>query len=183
MSKEIYFDSTMRGWMRNAAASALRKYPWLETRYEIDDLVQEGYLCFCKCWDTYQHLFDVEQPSEKQRRHFMSLVQVSFLNRVSNMNTRRKHENAVFFTSDWESWLGAAEEVTTLLMLLRQAPAEIKDVIDKLTSDFEFPPYQKHKLRKGSIKGFCLRETTREYWQRVLGEPDVENKLHSYFSM
>ncbi len=166
MSKESYFDSSLRGWIVNTAA---QEHKWLSDRYDIDDLIQEGHVCFCKCWNMYQPLFDVAEPNEQQHRHFMALVQSAFRNHLLNMHKRSKHEKRVLYTSDWPSWVeGIADEVATILVLLQQAPTEIKDMLNTLTSDFEPEP-----RRNGAGP---------EYWDRVLGEPDVVAKLTRYFS-
>lgn len=178
MSKEAYFDRSMRGWICNIAAKEHRR---LSRWYEIEDLIQEGYLCFCRCWDKYQDMFDVANPSKQQRRHFMSLVQTTFLNHLKNMIKHIKHEQRVNYIGDMQNMTWTIDEVATVLLMLRQAPAEIRDVVEKLVSDFEPGPYRRRKTGPGTRNGYRLRETTREYWDRVLGEPNVEAKLASYF--
>src|SRR5262249_35608080 len=147
--------------------------------YEVEDLIQEGYLCFCKVWDTYKHTFDVLNPSLEQRRNFMALVQVTFLNRIKNMVKHSKYEKAVHYTDDWSSRISPVDEVATLVILLRNAPAEIKDVLEKLVKDFEPVPYRRYKVRPG--REYRVRETTRDYWARVLGVPDAKLLVTRYF--
>jgi hypothetical protein len=178
MPKEVYFDSGMRGWISVTAVDVHRRYG-LSRWYEIEDLIQEGFICFCNVWDKYRSLFDVEHPTKQQRGHFMALVKSAFLNRLKNMVKPGTYRRAIEYTPQWEKMLGSTGEFATISLLLSQAPAEIKDMLDRLLSDVELGPYRSYKTKCG----LPIRETTREYWTRMLGQPDAVDKLASYFGI
>jgi len=95
---DVYFDAGLRGWLKT---TAVKEHWRVASWYSVEDLVQDGYVCYCKCRDRYtlavpqpgdrpdgyahQNLF-TDQPNEKQRKHFMSLVQRAFYNHIYTLS-------------------------------------------------------------------------------------------------
>ncbi len=179
-----FLDAGMRGFIFNTA----RKHYWrVASWYEFDDLVQDGYLCYAKCKAKYS-----ETVTEK--RHFMSLVQVSFLNYISTLASKRTatEEVAVSHLSaqdgegsaDIEQLGGSTPEIASFLSLVSSAPEEFKQLILMLANDateaagFKRNTKSKHRRR--------LRESTNEFFCRLIGkDPEDENvveQLRAYFS-
>jgi hypothetical protein len=222
-NKDVYFDEALHFWLQKTA----RREHWrIAGWYGIEDLVQDGVVCYCKCRDkytlkspdplpedlaielkrsSYQDL-NTDHPTDAQRRHFMWLVQRSFINYIMTLsvdyaiNREAPVDCSIVEDSNTflESLLPPQPEEVSVLMALAAAPAEISSAIGCLINDsLEGEAYLRTKLRKklaltkhssGGVtasmrvtKGRrALRETTVEYFQRLLGDGDVHQKTADY---
>ena len=178
-----FLDTGMRGFIFNTA----RKHYWrVASWYEFDDLVQDGYLCYAKCKAKYS-----ETVTEK--RHFMSLVQVSFLNHISTLASKRTATEEVAVShlaaregedgADLEKLGGSTPESASFLSLVSGAPEEFKQLILLLADDVSEVTGFKRKSKVKHRRRF--RESTNEYFCRLLGkDPQDENvveQLRAYF--
>jgi hypothetical protein len=199
--QDFYLDKGMRGFIVNTAK---REFWKVASYYEFADLVQDGYVCYYRCWnryvgkERYNHAGEVcrflpkVSPDKIARQHFMSLVQRAFFNHISTLASKRMglHEQPVSSllseeasseTEVWDKLLPSTPEEGTLRTLLASAPAEIKQLAMLLASDglsllgFE-------RKRKGRR---LLRETTNEFYCRITGlDPakyDLVGQVRAYF--
>ncbi|HVX90859.1 MAG TPA: hypothetical protein VHC20_04490 [Candidatus Paceibacterota bacterium] len=181
-----YLDAGMHGWLKKTARQEFWK---VAEYYELSDLLQDGYMCFAKCAKAYPELSTVEKPNAEQRRIFMGAVMTAFHNHIATLATKRMrlHETALTNlygeTSDatWDKLLPEQPEQQSLLALLANAPAEIKQLILILAKDSaELLRFQRRRVGRHRV-----RETTNEYYCRLLGldpkQEDVVGRLKSYF--
>lgn len=210
--KDVYFDEILCSWITSYARSQRwRIAGW----YSVKDLIQDGYICYCKCRDAYTlgkpdpaatHDLHTNTPDESQRRHFMALVQRAFKNHIHTLSTRYmvNREEPVDCPASMDSATMLEEmvppvpEEISVLMAVANAPAEIGEAIGKLISDgIEGEQYLRTRLRHqivivrhatGGVSTSmrvvrgrrALRETSTEYFQRVLGDGDILRKTGAY---
>lgn len=198
-SADPYLDQGMRGWLFKTAKANYRGIAGCG----LDDLIQEGYLCYYKCRARYvgkppetkkngtcRYLPETD-PDGPARRHFMSLVQRAFSNRISDM---RKKQSALvevpacqLIGADqteeqmWETVIPADYEVASASMLLASAPTEIKQLFKLLIDDMMeikdsmwFWQEEPNKVPLSGYRRFgrrrrAPRETTNQRFCRLLG--------------
>jgi hypothetical protein len=145
-------------------------------------------------------------PDNSQRRHFMVLVQRAFMNHVHTLSIRymANREEPVDCPASVDSATMLEElvplqpEEISVLMALASAPAEIREAIGKLISDgIEGETFLRTRLRRqfvitrhasGGVSTSirivrgrrALRETSTEYFQRLLGDGDMLRKTADY---
>lgn len=186
MSVEAYFDQSLRGWIFNhARQNYWRVASWMS----LDDLVQDGFLCFAKCARRYTFLTVKNHPLPEDRKQFMALVQSAFANHITNLaNRRTATKDEITFSQlvaedqvddDLSYMLPSQPEEATLGALLAQAPSEIKALFELLARDGSSAAgYLRTRLRKRvdrvgnerfQLGHRKLRETTNEHYCRRLG--------------
>jgi hypothetical protein len=208
MPKDVFFDAGLRGWLRSTSvAEAWRVAGW----YTADDLYQDGFICYCKCRDKYtlalpapgdrpdgyahQNLF-TDTPNERQRRHFMNLVQRTFYNHIYTLSRRHPAalEQPLSSLSRGESdepltleeLMPAEPEEISALVALLHAPTEIADAVVKLVNDgIDGGKFIRSRLRvskdgRVTIGKRALRETTDQRMTRVVGDPELVGKTLAY---
>jgi hypothetical protein len=180
-SKDVYLDVTMRGWIaKTAHKERWRMAHW----YSYEDLKQDGYLCYAKCWNKYRDIFDVPEPTDEQRRWFMSLVQRAYYNYIMTLASHfaRAPKEGIFpqvenddTTLGMESLLPGVMPDAPLICALMKLPKELTEVLDKILKDgIDTGVYLRKRIRGSRV---TVRETTAEYWERVLGRPGVPEQL------
>ncbi len=187
--RHAYLDRGLRGWIVNTArAQHWRMASW----YTKEDLVQDGYICYVKCWNHYRELFDVPNPTKAQQRHFMSLVQTSFLRHITTLSSKsslgkeipvssfefpNQREDAYqSLDSTFDKWMPLEHEQASLACTLAKLPTELAEALDRLIQDgFDGGKYLRKKLDKQTSRK--LRETTDQYWTRVSGVSNFPEKL------
>lgn len=216
-----YLDQAMRLWIRKTA----RTHYWKIAGFDVDDLVQEGYICYYRCWNRYvgnrtnvwhgataetstdhkpgvnHRYLPVSNPDKAARRHFASLVQRAFMNRIYDLAKRQSSMREVplvdltpvdLTQSDYlESIMPGGSEVATVGELIRSAPSEIKQLFDLLISDAgSLPPSREASSRVGRVRprlrGSRTRETNNQYFCRVLGLRegyDLDAALREHFGV
>jgi hypothetical protein len=198
-NSDVYFDSGLQGWLkRTAKTEHWRVAGW----QSVEDLVQEGYICYCKCRDRYtlgapdlghQDLC-TDTPNSAQRKHFMSLVQRSFYNRVYTLAMRypATREQPLTMCSNErgeplsieDSLPPQPEEISVLIAVLH-APTEISEAIVKLVNDgVDGSKYLRSRLRTNNgrvtLGRRALRETTQQHLVRILGDDELPQKVLAY---
>lgn len=171
-----YFDKGLRGWIIKTA----RKHYWrVAAWHDLDDLIQEGLLAYAICRQRYRHKVE-------NRRHFMALVQVVFMNRITDMaNERTAGEDLPISQiaaqgkelAALEYLAGGVEGDAELATLLASAPAEVRAFLNLFNTPQGLEELAKPLRRyKGGI-----RETNSERLSKVLGMPvdDMEAALRS----
>lgn len=190
MAREVdpFLDAGMRGFIVNTAR---RNFWKIASWYDLDDLIQDGMVCYYRCYRRYRFLTVRRHPSQNDKRHFQSLVGRAFENHIISLAWKRSRLPEVTAasitgledetSSVWENLCPPQDEEATLSILLRQAPKEIKMLLDLLVNDaadgFWRVPGRKWVQRR--------RETTNEHFCRRLGlDPsklDLVTKLEQYF--
>ena len=179
---DVYLDLGMRGWIANFA----RKNYWrVCSWYSLEDLIQDGYMCFAKCRSRYREKFDTDNPTKDQRRHFQALVKTTFSNHISDLALKNRQlpmqpVSALAAVGESDTWfedkLSAEAPAATVTALLAGAPAELRALLVALTGDVS-----ECIQRLGG-----RRETTNEFWCRLVGadpaERDLRRELQEYLS-
>lgn len=196
-----FYDAGMRGWLYNTAkANYWRVAEW----YELTDLISDGILCYYKCYRAYPFLTIKLHPSQDDKRRFMALVRSAFINHITTLAQKRTavHERPFSQSMAAEeseeaylnSLLPAQPEEANFAVMLSNAPAEIKQLMQLLLGDgvagFD---YLRTRLRKVQLPTGPriklgrrrLRETTNAYYCRQLGldpdKVDLPSMVRSYF--
>jgi DNA-directed RNA polymerase specialized sigma24 family protein len=151
-----FLDEGMVNWIRATA----RKNHWRVSRwYRYEDLVQDGMMCYARCRARYTQ-FPTRRPTRSQKKHFMALVKTAFTRHIHNIARKKSTdvlaEDLAAFA--WSEALGSSEPDAPLLVLLLQAPKEIKDLFVVLATD-----------TSSFLKIGGVRETTNEHIGRLLG--------------
>jgi DNA-directed RNA polymerase specialized sigma24 family protein len=165
-------DSGTRGWLYAFA----RANEWrLAPAYELDDLVQDGFLVFLKIKNRYPH---ANKPA-----HLMALFKTSYTNYFIDLE-RKHRRRAELFSITLESDLGFALADCRALVEpdtspeLASAPLEFRRYIAVLNNAPELirAPYERRE--------FGVRETRRERESRLVGQPTRQllPRLHHYLT-
>jgi hypothetical protein len=181
--RDVYLDAGMRGWIVNFAnANHWRVKDW----YELDDLIQDGYLCYAKVRNhrNYVSLTIKKHPSDDDRRNFMALVKVAFENHVKTLAAnhslqRVEHTISQMGYSEDESTEATLERhlpadtgLGNLAILLKKAPDELTAVVNALINDST-------RFMRYRVPGCSrlIRETNAQRAWRVLGSVFPVDKL------
>lgn len=183
-----YLDAGMHAFIINTAK---REYWRVANWCDLDDLIQEGYLCYAKCRAKYRKLSAKNHPLQGDRKWMMSLVKTTFIRHIY-FNLAGKmmhgHERAMsqLVSEDmtiedaWDRVLPPQPDEMTAILRFTSLPSELKDLISILANDTKD---QLRMLRRGPTKR-SSRETSNEFYCRLLGldprERDVLGELREY---
>lgn len=167
-----YFDDGLKKWIFKQAH---KNYWRVATWMDLDDLVQEGFLCYAICRARYE---------PKNEQHLMSLVKITFINQITDLANRRTRtpETPVSELASpgnelelLESLAGGEDGDSELQGLLARAPKEVRALLAALSSD----EGAERMRRPYRIREDGSRETTNERWCRLIGVPtfDLEAML------
>jgi hypothetical protein len=200
-----YLDEGMHGFIRNTAVKEFwRVAGWYDTPA---DLVQDGYLCYCKC---KRYIGVGKLPTVPtlpvHRKHMMALVKTTFLRHIKytiagqmqwgkEVPVSQLVRDGAEDADPWETLLPKVSEVATLSALLRSAPAELQQLMELLAGDgTEVLGFRRSRLYRQKTPGGgtrivrrkkALRETTNQYYCRLLGivpGTDVVGRLREFLS-
>lgn len=120
-------DQPARLWLIKYA----RQHIWRvqDGSYDLDDLIQDGLVTWYRIAERYG-------TDVSARKHLMSLFQVSFINYINTLSTRRFREKPLRceYNPAMNELLPDAE-LATFYTLCQTAPDEIKKVISFLDDD------------------------------------------------
>jgi len=185
-----YLDQGMERWIY---ATAHRNYWRVPKWYDLQDLIQDGFMCYQKCVEAYGRLTRKRRPQKDDRRNFMALVRTTYLRHITDLANWRTAtpERTVGKLRDAadtvEAWLERHAPIEhayqDLSVLITSAPHDIKRLLQALTGDTgEVLSYLKKPLTK---PGLFRRETTNEYLCRLAqNDPkrvDMAERLRHYF--
>lgn len=161
-------DKGVKGFIIRTA----RKHHWrVADWYDLDDLIQDGFVTFCRC--------DYKYPRANQKQ-IMALVQVSFINHIHNLANKRTDCLEQLLQSDalLESLAPPQPEESTFETLLGELPQALRQMINRILTEGKPIPYLPSEGRR--------RETRNEYLSRLAGlDPssiDIEQTLRSHFA-
>lgn len=166
--REHRLDAGLRGWIVNYA----RKNYWrVPNYYSLDDLIQEGYVCYAKCNLRYRHV--------REQRHFMALVKRTFANHIHDLAAERTAKPPeILAEPDSPSLIQVEYSDALIYTLLNQLPAELKRLIHVLLTDSRNIPML--RFEDGT------RETRNEYLCRLLNvDPalvNIEDVFREHFA-
>ena len=189
-----FLDPGMKGFIVNTANRehwrVAQIYPGSDG---LQDLIQDGYICFYKCVRAYPQISSVKIPTKDQRRHFQALVKTAFTNHIHTLAAKRKGVTEVVVSQIpqhaevdgqvvWDKLLPSQPETATFTALIANAPAEIKQLVELLVGDgMGILGFKRTKKRRRA-----LRETNNEFYCRILGldatKVDMVGRLKEYFS-
>lgn len=170
-----YFDKGLRGWIVRTA----RKHYWRVAAYhDLDDLIQEGLLAYAICRARYR-------DKVQNRRHFMALVQVVYMNRITDLANERTKCLEVCASQIavegrelqvMEYLAGGADGDAELQAVLARAPAEVRAFLALFETPEGLAELDKPLRRRGD----GTRETMEERLSLVLGMPvgNIRAKLY-----
>ncbi|MFA5699618.1 MAG: hypothetical protein WC954_07810 [Sphaerochaeta sp.] len=85
----VYLDEGMKRWI---VATAYRNHWRVAAWYDLDDLIQDGYLSYHKCATKYDRLIRKRKPKKEDRRNFMALVKRTFENHIHDLASKRTRQ-------------------------------------------------------------------------------------------
>ncbi len=147
-------DKGARGWLAKTAAANLWKLPWMD----LDDLLQEGHVCYCLIRQKY--------PSAVDAPHIMRLFQVTYSNHLQDMIRHERHRKENFVV-DNDSLYNTRQECpfAELALAISSLPKKASQAIALMIStDILNTPMRRHKSGH--------RETLNERLCRKLGLDD-----------
>lgn len=201
MPVDKFLDEGMIGFIENTAREKL----WgIGEWYSLEDLIQDGYMCYYKCYNRYRNLTVKQHPSIDDKRRFMKLVKTAFLNHITTLSVKRMrlheqpasqlHRADQTLEAYWDGVLQAQPEAGTAAALFAKAPKELQQLVQLLTSDGA-AGLQYLRQRRGNrvrlVRGgphgwkqLLPRETTNEYCCRLLGldpkQVNIVEQMRSY---
>lgn len=165
-----------------------KKNHWRVAKWwSYDDLVQECLLCYCQARNRYPEV--VDPP------HFMDLFKRCLISHIGDfLRIQGRHAKHGFSETPMSVMVKVGEdgefepveigepEMATLFTLIKEAPAEIKTVLEALVSDIGLDklcePYR--------VGNHGVRETTNARLRRIAGlatdGPDVKAALVEYLT-
>jgi hypothetical protein len=187
LNAAIRLDAGMDKWLRRFAWENHWRVAWV---YTLEDLIQDGYLYYVKCRNTY--------PDITERRHFMRLFQTSFRNHITDLANRNRRVSSATPTAQelrgegnvirMSAFLDERDEArrdelfgivlpdTELLVLLSEARGVVKRTLELFTSEAGLATVRAHPQRS--------HEATNAYLCRVLdigpGTVDIPAMVTSF---
>lgn len=199
-----YFDETLRRWIAMVARNNVHRIAGCD----VNDLIQEGMVSYYKCRDRYVGKCNLRDkdgrigrympknavPSKSERKHFISLFQRAYLNRIASMardTPSREVPVSSLVTDDstaeefYDSVLPPDPEVATVTAMIAQAPKELKQLVDLFVREgVELANIRGRKISRGRRIG-GRRETTDAKLCRLIGCPTfpIRDLLNHYFAI
>lgn len=163
-------DDGARGWLvKTATSNYWRVNKW----YELDDLIQDGYVCYYKAIQKY--------PSATDVPHRMALFKVIYINFIHDLATKRTKSISEILDTDMQ---GAAEDpdrsfLSTLVecpqsglvevgALLASAPERVRAALELFTTESGKAAMRSVYRRQRGGK-HLVRETMNQRLCRMLG--------------
>lgn len=188
-------DEALHGWILKTAHAAKRTRK-VASWHTLDDLVQEGYLCYWRC------VLGSKEPAvdgkNAAQRSFMGYFMRAFNNRLSDLGKKHRDTPEMAASNmgvddtdrldDWQRTAGVASEAP-LMASLTNPPAEIKAALEALTGGLADQKYFHTKVVKkvlpsGSIRLRLVkrrvRETTDQHYTRCLGKRGLPELVKGY---
>jgi len=172
-------DRSAKLWIAKIARAQMWRV--LTPSYDLDDLIQDGYMKWYHVVDKY--------PDVNNRRHIMGLFQVAFLNHIQMKATQRTKQASLNLTFDeiTMSEIMRDEELATMQVLCAQAPEQIQKVLKLLSSENGCKKLRSlHRRHSKSRKNpnHTIRETFNEKLCRLCGieaGTDIAGLISSHF--
>lgn len=155
-------DKGIRGWI---TTTAKRNYWRVASWYDLEDLIQDGYVCYARCNQRYGHVRD--------QAHFMALVKTTYLHHITDLaNSRTQISDTAVDTQVLHSLMPASPPEGEFSAMLHSLPKELKQLLTALVNDAKSVPY----LQQGRD-----RETNNEFLCRLIGADPSKINLEAMF--
>lgn len=157
-------DKGIRGWI---VTTARKNYWRVASWYDLEDLIQDGYVCYARCNQRYGHVRD--------QAHFMALVKTTYIHHITDLANERSR--AVASVGMDPEVLNAVAPPTMpdgeFVALFHSLPKELKQLVSVLLDDAKSIPYLKQATGN--------RETNNEYLCRLIGLDPLQVNLEAMF--
>ncbi len=177
------FDGAISGWAVNHIK---RNYWRVASRYEFQDLIQEAWIIFDRTRDHYPH---VNNPAQ-----FFSLFRTTFINHIHDLaiNSMTERDLVVDVSDEDLSFedilsniVGDSPNAGFANVLFSQAPQELKLLLHSMLDDAKRGLFRQKMKRLDPGHRLSERETTNEYWCRIVGldatKVDLVDMLNEHF--
>jgi hypothetical protein len=159
-------DKGVRGWIYTTAKE---NYWRVNDFYELDDLIQDGYL-------KYEYI-RIRYPNAKNQKHLMGLFKRAYTNHIHDLSRKRTMVRKHMVTeSDLEYPLTVGRVVnpdtSPAIALL---PPDVRALFHALMTD----PRAKARLRRRLDR---TRQTTNEFFCRLIGADPSQTNVHLVLS-
>lgn len=180
-ARDPYADYGMRGFI---AKFARRNYWRVADWYDLDDLVQDGWLCYYKCRDRYVgrgRPLPARDPDPDHVRWMMSLVMTSFARHVHTLASRHSASPELVISQVSaidESIPAAWDRIAPAVLdshLIYDASREVLDLLSVLVEDARDSFVGFRRRRQGRV---AVRETNSQREAR-LGDATVGGLLRT----
>lgn len=158
-------DDAAIGWMKqNAAKQYWRVAPWIN----LDDLIQDGYLC----WFIVRRKY----PDVESKANRMALFKRVFNNHLHNLANARTRNPELAFAGVQEEVDRKLEktscETAEMLTMIAEAPTPIRRLLKVIMAD-------PTRLRPSYKTDGLVRETLNERLCSLVGINPKQNDLHA----
>lgn len=164
-------DAGARGWL---VKTAVKNYWRVQSRYELDDLIQDGFLCWAKVRARY--------PKVKDRPHVMRLFQVTYINHIHSLAkcvTRKREQLVPTGDMGSEAFWDAVLPADCDLMQINVV-GHVPAVVVRALSILSRPGADRRLSAQYRVRPDGSRETLNERLCRVL---DLDHKTIDMVSM
>jgi hypothetical protein len=176
----MLMDEGARLWtIKTARYNFWRVQQW----YELDDLIQDGFMQWYRIAQKYSHV--------KDRPHLMRIYQLTFWCWITDLANKRTRQPQEVLSCNlaregeteiaWDALVPYQPEIQTFWLMVEQAPSTIRKVIDLLSTEHGrrrlAAPY---RVRKSG------RETLNERLCRLVGvnsSIDLVGEVRRYFAI
>lgn len=165
-------DKGIRGWI---TTTAKRNHWRVASWYDLEDLIQDGYVCYAKCNQRYGHVRD--------QAHFMALVKTTYIHHITDLaNNRTNTPEALVDTSHTHTFeandilsrlAGGVPPEAEFTAMLHSLPKELKSLMTALLNDVKQQTYLRGA--DGTL------ETNNEFFCRLIGADPKQVNLESMF--
>lgn len=180
MRNEPMLDEATRKWI---VATAYKR-AWQLPDREVEDLIQEGYLCYVTCKERYGHNFG-QIPTQGERKWFMALLKRTFENRLTSLVRKRMIELKyhIELKPNDDEYEIKDPGLTSFVDIILSAPAEVLEVLTKIVVEGQdvvtMVKREATRLKLGKLqKRVRYIETTNEKLCRLVGIDPKSKNLH-----
>lgn len=131
----IAMDAGARGW---TVKTARRNYWRVARWYDLDDLIQDGFMQYYRIAGKYSHV--------TERRHLMAIFKLTYMSWITDLANKRTREpeeitscvlmpGAADDTPLWDKLVTGEPEQASLRLVLAEAPAPVRAVLSILATE------------------------------------------------
>lgn len=155
-------DVGARNWL---IKTAKQNYWRVACWYELEDLIQDGYVCYAKVIQRY--------PKAQTAKHVMALFQITFTNHITDLaKATRRYKLEVQFDELPPKYLDQVLEqnpcpYAELLTLISELPLHLRKLIQVMFTEAD-------KIKMPRVRSQRGRENCNELLCRLVGlDPDI----------
>lgn len=182
---EPQWEGAIAGYAHNYCA---RNYWRVASFMDYEDMIQESYIKYLQCVRKY--------PRVVEPQHFMRLFQVALMNHFNTLSNKASEAgdrvDSVQYDPDegeersiFDNMVGDVKHNGDLAVAYSQMPQEARQCLLLMLDDDEGVFRQRRKKRE-LRRGLWKRETTNQFWCRIIGadpnKVDLPNVFRKYLS-